>query len=133
MECIGTAKARVDHLLLGLDRVDEPVLVLREFEEVVTLSHFSHFAEDLWPLAIYFFFFGNELLLAYTVVAIVISFVDLALVIELLKNLPNYSLMAILRGTDVVVVGNIKRAAEALKFCSEAITDFNWRHTCLLG
>ena len=104
-----------------------------EFEKVVALSHFIHFTKDLGPLAIYFFFFGNELLLAHTVVAVVISFVDLAHVIELLKDLPNYSLMAILCGANVVIVGNIKRAAETLKFCSEAIADFNWRHTCCLG
>ena len=107
MDGISAAEARVDHLLVGLDCVDEPVLVLGEFKKVVGLGHFSNFTKDLRPLAVYFFLFSNELLLAHTVIAVIVGLVYLALIKKLLKDLLDYIFMSILRGTDVVVVGNV--------------------------
>src|SRR5690606_37762973 len=93
--------AREDEVLVGFEEVDQPVLVLAEFEEVVALGDLGDLAEEFGPGAVgVAVLFLEELFLARGVEALVFGLVDEALVEELLEDLRDDLFVARLGGAD---------------------------------
>ena len=105
-----------DPVRVGVEELDEPVLIAGKLEEVVCLSDAGDGAEDSWPCAVgIFVLFEDELFLAHAVVASVLGLVDEALVKKFLEVSLDDRLVPGLCGTDEVVVRNAQVLQESQK------------------
>jgi hypothetical protein len=88
LEHLLLAVAREDEVLVGLEEIDEPLLIGAQLEEVVGLGDLGDLAVDLRPRAVgVAVLVLQELLLARAVETRVFGAVDLALVEEALEHL----------------------------------------------
>ena len=100
---------------MGLDIVDEPILIFAHAEKVVAFGNGIDISAAIRAFAIHQIFFGEKAFTADTVPAGVICFVDLIPVIEILHDLGNDFFVAFLGGADKVVIGNAQACPQLLK------------------
>ena len=114
--------AGLDEVGIGLDVVDEPVLVRREFEVVVLFFELDDFAvEGIEGAVRQAVFLGEKGFLAWRIPAFVNLFVELAVVVKVLEDGLDDGLMAWLGGADEVVVGQAEFGGEGFPAFGEFI------------
>ena len=108
------AGRRLDEVRMRLDVVDQPVLILREAEEVAFLARLFHRASAVRTAAVLELKLRPEGLAGRTVPALVFALVDVALIVELLENLLYGLHVALVGRADEVVVLDVHQLPELL-------------------
>ena len=100
---------------MGLDVVDQPLLVFAHAEEVVGLPDRGDFAPAFRALALDQILFRIETLAADAVPAGVFGFVNLVAVVKFLQDLPDHLLVVFVGGADEAVVGDAEPFPQLLE------------------
>jgi hypothetical protein len=95
--------------------IDEPGLISAHSEEVVLLGDFKDLPVTVRALALGKIFFGPEPFAGNAVPSRVVCLIDLATVVEVLKDLLDDFFMPIFSRPDEVVVGDVEPLPEGLK------------------
>ena len=111
-----------DKIRIRFDIINEPLLMLAEFEVIILLAQFLHLAIDGIKLAILVaIFLGQKRFLFRGIEADVFVLIKLALVVKLLKHLGHHRLMAGVRGAHEVVIGNAELLDERLPILRQPV------------
>ena len=124
---------RLDKLRMLVDVLNELRRVLAHAEEVGLLLSRLHLPAAVRALAVHQLGLREEGLAGRAVEALIVALIDVALVIEFLKNLLHLGLMVLVCGADELVVGGVHQIPDALNLSGDLIHKSLGAHPCGLG
>ena len=114
--------SRLDKIRMLLDKLKPPILILAHLEEIAFLLHLFYGAMAVRAAMILVQLALQPIGLAgHAVQALVILFIDIALLINLLQRVLNYLVMTLLASTQKVVVRNMQTLPQQLKVSNNRI------------
>ena len=131
------ARRRLNEVRMGLDVVDDPVLILAHFEEIAFLAGQLHGAAavraDLLAVLLLELRHRPEALARRAIVALVRALVNVALLVEFLEDLLNDLLVPFVGGADEVVILNVHQLPQILGLGDDLVHKLLRRYTRFLG
>ena len=124
---------RLNEFRMLVDMVNQTVSVFAHTEEISLFLGRLHLAATIRTLAVHQLGLGPEGLAGSTVHALVSTFVDIALVIQLLENLLYLLLMVIIGGADEFIIGSVHQIPDPLNLTGHIVHEFLRSNACLLS
>ena len=124
---------RLNEFRMLVDMVNQTVSVFAHTEEISLFLGRLHLAATVRTLAVHQLGLGPEGLAGSTVHTLVSTFVDIALVIQLLENLLYLLLMVIIGGADEFIIGSVHQIPDPLNLTGHIVHEFLRSNACLLS
>ena len=120
-----TTACRLDEVGVFFNKLQPPVLVFGQLEEVAFFLHFFYGATAVRAFAIYQLAFQPVGFAGYAVQAFVVLFIDVALFKNFGQNVLNNFVVTFFAGADEVVVGNVQFIPQLFEVSDDGINVFN--------
>ena len=124
---------RLDKFRMGINMLNEPVRIFTHSKEIRFLFGRGHFPSAVRTFSIYQLGLCKEGFAGGAVKPLIVSFINISLVIQLLKNLLNLGLMILVCGTDEFIIGGIHQIPDPLDLGSHAVHKLLGSHAGFLG
>ena len=123
----------LDKLGVCIDMLDQTVCIFAHSEEISFLLGRLYLSAAVRTLAVHKLCLCPEGLTRSTVHSFIGTFVDIALLVELFKNLLHFLLMIIICCTDKLIIGDVEHIADVTNLSRNLVHKFLRSHTGLLG
>ena len=114
----------MNEFLIVLDVVDQPVLILGQFKEVIAFVDLFHLASAFRAIAVDEILFRPEPFVGSAIPALVTGLVDFPFIEKLLQDVPDDDLVPLFRGADEIVVADIEADPKLLEPAIELVNLF---------
>ena len=112
---------RLDETRVGFEVINQPILIFAKLEEIILFRNLRNFAKDFGPFSIHLVFFLKKLLGPSRIKSLIFGLINIPAVVKILKQSGYHFLVPVLRGSYVVIIGNVQLLEHRLKFLRNSI------------
>ena len=115
---------RLNKLRMSIDMLDQTISIFAHFKEVSFLFSRCTGTSAVGAFAVYQLRLRKERLAGSTVHTLIVTFVDIALIVELFENLLYLFLMILVCGTDKLIIGSVHQIPDGLDLSGHIVYIF---------